>query len=79
MLVVVRGRFEVDWSRPEWIEDELIRRGAREAHLVGEDTVAVTVAASSRREANELVRDLLARVGATVLELGDRNLEPEPV
>lgn len=67
MLVVVQAQFEVDWARPEWIEDELIRCGAREAHLVDEYTVAVTVAARSRPMAEELVHDLLDRVGASVV------------
>lgn len=65
MLVVVQAPFDVDWTRPEWLEDELIRSGARDARLVDGETVAVTVAAASTREARELVRGLLDRVGAT--------------
>ena len=64
MLVVVQAAIDVDWARPEWIEDELIRAGARDAHLVDAGTVAVMVAAGSTREAAALVEDLLARVGA---------------
>jgi hypothetical protein len=67
VLAVIRAQFAVDWTRPGWIEDELVRRGARDAHLVGDDVVSVTVVASSRREAEELVEDLLIRVGATPL------------
>ena len=71
MLAVVHAQFEVDWSRPEWIEDELVRRGARDAHLLGDDVaaVSVTVSAPSHREAELLVRDLLARVGAASVEI----------
>jgi hypothetical protein len=73
MLVVVQAHFEVDWARPEWIEDELIRCGARDAHLVDEYMVAVTVAAPSRPVAENLVRDLLDRVGAAVVGLAGRD------
>jgi hypothetical protein len=59
----VQARFALDWFRPQWIEDELVRCGARDARLIDEDIVAVTVAAGSSAEANELVRVLLARVG----------------
>jgi hypothetical protein len=71
MLAVVHAQFEVDWSRPEWIEDELVRRGARDAHMLGDDvpTVSVTVSAPSLRAAELLVRDLLARVGAASVEI----------
>ena len=72
MLVVVDARFEVDWSRPSWIEDELIRSGARDARLLEDDLVAVTVAARTRPDACELVRDLLDGVGAHVLEIAER-------
>ena len=68
MLVVVETQFEVAWTVPEWIEDELIRVGAREAHFTDRDTVAVTVAAKSRAEANDLVSHLLVRAGAMPLE-----------
>ncbi|HVS85304.1 MAG TPA: hypothetical protein VHD91_06710 [Gaiellaceae bacterium] len=62
MLVVVQAPFELDWARPEWLEDELIRAGARDARLVDAVTVAVTVAAASAMEAEVMVRDLLERV-----------------
>jgi tRNA A37 threonylcarbamoyladenosine dehydratase len=65
-------RFQVDWSRPEWIEDELIRCGARDATLIDEDLVSVTVSANSRAVGEELVRDLLDRVGAKATD----TLEP---
>jgi hypothetical protein len=68
MLAVVRAPFEIDWAIPEWIEDELVRRGARDARLVEDGIVAVTVEASSPAHADELVRDLLHRIGARVLE-----------
>jgi hypothetical protein len=74
VLVVVQARFEVDWSRPEWIEDELVRCGAREAHLIDDDLVSVTVCAGSRLAAEEIVRDLLGRVSAKVVGL----VMPEP-
>lgn len=66
MLVVVQAKFEVDWSRTSWIEDELIRSGARDARLTDPNTVAVTVAARSRSEADDLVCALLTRVGARI-------------
>ena len=69
MLVSVHVRFEVDWARPMWIEDELIRGGAREARLLDGDRVVVTVAARSRAEAVELVESLLARVGAEACKI----------
>ena len=65
----MQARFEVDWSRPEWIEDELVRSGAREAHLLDDDLVSVTVCARSRVDAEDLVRDLLGRVNAKVAGL----------
>ena len=80
MLFVLQARFEVD-TRPvalepglrmARIEDELVRSGARDAHLVDDAAVSVTVAASSRGTANELVRDLLERVGASTVEIVDR-------
>jgi hypothetical protein len=73
VLVVVQARFRVDWSRPEWIEDELVRCGARDAHLANDELVSVTVCAGSREAAEELVRDLLERVSAKAIEL----VEPE--
>jgi hypothetical protein len=69
MLAVVRARFVLDCARPEWIEDELVRRGARDAHLLDEDVVSVTVEAASEVVANALVLDLLARLGATGLSI----------
>lgn len=71
MLALVYAQFEVDWSRPEWIEDELVRRGARDAHLLPDDilTVALTVSARSREEANAVARQLLDRVGAYSIEI----------
>jgi hypothetical protein len=74
VLVVVQARFEVDWSRPAWIEDELIRCGAREARILDDDFVSVTVCPSSREAAEEIVRDLFERVSAKVVGL----LVPEP-
>jgi hypothetical protein len=74
VLVVVQAHFEVDWLRPAWIEDELVRCGARGARLTDEDTVSVTVEARSRAEAAHLVCDLLARVGANAVRIAD--LEP---
>jgi hypothetical protein len=71
MLVVVHARLEVDRARPEWIEDELVRCGARDARVVDEDAVAVTVAARSRAVAEELVLELLDRVRASVAGVGD--------
>ena len=65
MLAVVRARFTVDWACPEWIEDELVRRGARDAHLVGDGAVSVMVEARSHADAKALVQDLLERIGAT--------------
>ena len=65
VLAVVRANFAVDWIRPGWVEDELVRRGARDAHLIDDETVSVVVVARSRREAEDHVRDLLTRVGAT--------------
>lgn len=59
------GAFCARLFRPQWIEDELVRCGARDARLIDEDVVAVTVAAQSSAEANELVRVLLARVGVS--------------
>jgi hypothetical protein len=54
VLAVFHAQFEVDWLRPEWIEDELVRSGAREAHMLADDVpiVAVTVWARSAHEAN---------------------------
>jgi hypothetical protein len=71
VLAVVYAQFEVDWARPERIEDELIRSGARDAHMLADDVpiVAVTVSARSLREANALVRDLLEHVGAGSVEI----------
>jgi len=68
VLAVVQARFEVEWSRPEWAADELVRRGAREARLLADDCVSVTVCADSRETAEALVRDLLERVGARAVE-----------
>lgn len=67
MLVVVRARFEADWANPAWIEDELVRRGARDSHLVEEDVVAVTVEAKSRLDAETAVCELLSRVGVALV------------
>ena len=71
MLVVVLAQFEVDWSKPEWIEDELVRSGARDAHMLADDipTVAVTVCARSRDGAETIVRSLLEHVGASSIEI----------
>jgi hypothetical protein len=71
VLAVVYAQFEVDWSRPEWIEDELVRSGAREAHMLADDVpiVAVTVCARSPDEANNIVRGLLTGVGAYSVEI----------
>lgn len=71
MLVVVWARFALDWSRPEWIEDELVRAGARDARMTDTDSVAVTVAAESSARANEIVRALLDRVGASEVAIVD--------
>ena len=73
MLVVVRAHFEVDWSRPEWIEDELVRCGARDARLFDDDLVSVTVCAGSREAGEDFVRELLARVSARAVAV----VEPE--
>lgn len=70
MLLVVRALFEVDRPQPGWLEDELVRRGARGAHMTEDGAVSILLQAKSRGEASELARDLLARVGATVLEVG---------
>jgi RNA-binding protein YhbY len=64
VLVVVQAHLEVDWSRPEWIEDELVRSGAREARLLEDGFVSVTVCANSRDAAEDFVRELLERVSA---------------
>jgi hypothetical protein len=69
MLVVVEACFEVDWTRPAWIEDELVRRGARDAHIAENGAVSIVVEARSRAEASDLARDLLERVGATKVEI----------
>ena len=74
VLVVVQAHFEVDWSRPEWIEDELVRRGARDARLLDDDLVSVTVCASSREAAEDLVRELLERVSARAVAVLDPDL-----
>jgi hypothetical protein len=73
VLVVVQAHFELDWSRPEWIEDELVRCGARAAHLLPNDLVSVTVSAASHEAAEDLVRELLDRVRAKAVEV----VEPE--
>jgi hypothetical protein len=74
VLVVVQARFEVDWSRPEWIEDELVRCGARDARLLEDDLVSVTVSASSREDAENFVRELLERVSARAVGLVELEL-----
>lgn len=71
VLVVVQARFVLDWFRAEWIEDELVRCGARDARMTDERTVAVTVAAKSSAEAGELVRLLLDRAGASEVAIVD--------
>lgn len=71
MLVVVQARFGLDWPRPEWIEDELVRAGARDARMTDTDCVAVTVAAESSARANELVCALLDRIGASEVAIVD--------
>jgi hypothetical protein len=53
---VVQAHFELDWSRQEWIEDELVRSGAREARLLEDGLVLVTVCANSRDAAEDFVR-----------------------
>jgi hypothetical protein len=75
MLVIVQARFEVDWSRPEWIEDELVRCGARDARLLEHDLISVMVGARSRDEAEDRVRELLERVNAKAVTV----VEPELV
>jgi len=70
MLMAVRAWSAVDLARPAWIEDELVRRGARGAHLTDDGAVSILVEAKSRGEASDVARDLLARVGATMLEVG---------
>jgi hypothetical protein len=45
-----------------WLEGELARGGARDAHLTAEGKIAVIVAAGSPAEATELVDHLLRRV-----------------
>jgi hypothetical protein len=75
VLVVVQARFEVDWSRQEWIEDELVRCGARDARLVEDGLVSVTVCANTTEAAEDFVRDMLERVSAKVVAV----LEPELV
>jgi hypothetical protein len=66
--------FEVDWSRPEWIEDELVCRGARNARLFDDDLVSVTVSAGSRETAEDLVRELLERVNARAVAIAEPDL-----
>jgi hypothetical protein len=72
VLAVVRVQFVVDWANPAWVEDELVRRGARDAHLVDDDVVAVTVEAKSRSDAEATVRELLSRVGVAVVSIGNK-------
>jgi hypothetical protein len=69
VLVVVQARFQIDWSRPEWIEDELVRCGARDARLLDNGLVSVTVRAASREAAEDLVRGLLQRINARTVEI----------
>lgn len=71
VLIVVQARFVLDWSRPEWIEDELVRAGARDARMTDTDSVAVTVAAESYGHAKEVVCALLRRLGASGVAIGD--------
>jgi hypothetical protein len=74
VLVVVQARFEVDWSRPDWIEDELVRRGARDARLLEDDLVSVTVCANTREAAEDLVSELLERLSARAVAVVERGL-----
>jgi hypothetical protein len=69
VLVVVQARFRVDWSRREWIEDELVRGGARDARLIDDELASVTVCANSREAAADLVLGLLGRLGAKAVEV----------
>jgi hypothetical protein len=69
VLVVAQARFQIDWSRPEWIEDELVRCGARDARLLDDGLVSVTVCARSREAAEDLVRGLLQRIDARTVEI----------
>lgn len=70
VLAVVHVRFGVEWANPTWIEDELVRRGARDAHLVRDDVVAVMVEAKSQPDAQQLVYDLVRRAGGVVSAIG---------
>jgi hypothetical protein len=54
-----------DLSELTRLEGELARRGARDAHLASDGSMAVSVVARSRADAVALVNDLLAKaVGA---------------
>lgn len=78
MLAVVRARFAVDWACQEWIEDELVRRGARDAHRVDDGAVSVTLEARSHAEAMTLVQDLLVRLGATDVQCDEQSARRQP-
>jgi hypothetical protein len=62
--IVVETHLRLKSSPPEWIEDELVRRGARHARLLENGAVSVTVCASSPETAQNLVRQLLRRISA---------------
>lgn len=71
MLHVVHTRPAVDPTLPERLEDDLIRSGARGAHLLEDGAIAVTVAASTLHDAIVLVQDLMARACAGTPETVD--------
>jgi hypothetical protein len=72
--IVVQTHLDLESSPPEWIEDELVRRGARHARLLENGTVSVTVCANSPEQAQNLVRQLLSRVSDRAIEI----VEPTP-
>ena len=46
---------------PRLLEGELVRRGARDAHLTADGQIVVSVVASTTGEASALVHDLLRK------------------
>ena len=75
-LVRVTAYFRLSRPDPPSLEDELVRRGAREAHLTRSGAVAILVAAASTRDAAASAAALLTKVGATNIRI--REQDPAP-
>lgn len=61
MLVHITTQLERDPADVRWLDGELVRRGAWDAHFTAEGGITIAVTAASRAEARCIVDKLLAQ------------------